>query len=49
MGWEQKAMVCLHGVEICAGLASGMNEADPINPITIPGGLAGDTVGKLST
>jgi len=48
MGWEQKAMVCLHGVGICAGVASGVHEADPVNPLTLPGGLAGDAVGKMS-
>lgn len=35
MGWEQKAMVCLHGVGICTGVASGMHEADLINPAII--------------
>ena len=48
MGWEQKAMVWLHGVGICAGVASGMHEADPINPATIPGKLASDAVVSLS-
>ena len=48
MGWEQKAMVCLHGVGVCSDIASGMHDADPINPVTVPGKLAGDTVGKLS-
>jgi len=37
MGWEQKAMVCLYGVGVCSGVASGMHEADPVNPATIPG------------
>ena len=41
-------MVCLYGVEICAGVATGMNEADPMNPVTIPGKLAGDAVGSMS-
>jgi len=48
MGWEQKAMVCLHGVGVCSGIASGMHDADPINPVTIPGKVAGDAVGKMS-
>ena len=50
MGWDQKAMVCLHDVGVCAGVASGIHEADPIpiNPVTISGKLAGDAVGKLS-
>lgn len=48
MGWEQKAMVCLHGVGVCSGVASGMHEADPINPVTVPGKLAGDAVGRMS-
>ena len=44
MGWEQKVMMCLHGVGICAGVASGMHEAD----VTVPGRLAGEAVDKLS-
>ena len=48
MGWEQKAMVCLHGVGICSGVASGMHDADPINPVTVPGKIAGDTIGRMS-
>ena len=48
MGWEQKAMVCLHGVGICSGVASGMHAADPINPVTVPGKVAGDTIGRMS-
>lgn len=45
MGWEQKAMVCVHGIGICSGVASGMHDADPINPATIPGKVAGEMVG----
>jgi hypothetical protein len=48
MGWEQKAMVCLHGVGVCSGVASGLHDADPINPVTVPGKIAGDAVGKMS-
>ena len=48
MGWEQKAVVCLHGLGVCSGIASGMNDADPINPVTVPGKIAGDVVDKLS-
>ena len=48
MGWEQKAIACLHGVGVCSGVASGMHDADPINPITVPGKLAGDVVGRMS-
>ena len=48
MGREQKAMVCLHGFGICAGVASGMHEAEPINPVTVPGKIAGDAVGQMS-
>lgn len=48
MGWEQKASICLHGVGICAIIASSMNEADPINPATVTGKLAGAAVGKMS-
>ena len=48
MGWDQKTMVCLHDVGVCAGVASGIHEAEPINPVTISGKLAGDAVDKLS-
>ena len=48
MGWEQKAMACLHGVGVCSGVASGMHDADPINPVTVPGKIAGDAIGKMS-
>ena len=48
MGWEQKAMVCLHGVGVCSGVASGLHDADPINPVTAAGGLAGDMLSKMS-
>ena len=48
MGWGQKAIVCLHGVGICAGVASGMHNADPVNPATVPDKVAGDVVGKMS-
>ena len=41
-------MICLHGVVICAVLASGMNEANPVNPATIPDRVAGDAVSKMS-
>jgi len=44
MGWEQKAVVCMHGVGIFSGIASGLNEADPVNPAAIPGRLLGDVV-----
>jgi hypothetical protein len=49
MGWEQKAMVCLHGMVACSSVASGLHDADPINPITVPGKIAGDAIGKMST
>ena len=42
MGWEQKAVLCAQGLGVCAGVATGMHEADPGNPATIPGKLAGD-------
>ena len=48
MGWEQKAMICLHGAGSCSGLASGIYDADPINPVTVPGKLAGDGAGRMS-
>lgn len=47
MGWQQKAMVCLHGVGFCSGVAAGLNDADPVNPVTIPGKLAGEAVGTM--
>jgi len=47
-GWEQKAMVCLHGVGFCSGIASGLHDADPVNPITAAGSLASEVVGKMS-
>lgn len=43
-GWGQKTMICLHGVSICADVASSMNEVDPLNQATI----TGDTIGKMS-
>jgi hypothetical protein len=49
MGWEQKAMVCLHGMVACSSVASGLHDADPINPITVPGKIAGDAIGKMRT
>lgn len=48
MGWEQKAVVCAQGVGICAGVATGMNEGDPMNPATVPGRLAGEATAQLS-
>ena len=40
--------MCLHGLGVCSGIASGMNGADPINPVIVPGKIAGDVVSKLS-
>ncbi len=48
MGWEQKAIVWLQGVGVCAEIATSMNEVDPINPVTIPGRLAGESVENLA-
>jgi len=49
MGYEQKAVVCLHGVALCSGTASGLHNADPSNPVTVPGKFAGDAMaGKMS-
>jgi len=48
MGWEQKAMVCMHGVGIFSGIASGLHDADPANPVTVPGKLASEVVNKMS-
>lgn len=42
MGWEQKAIICAQGLGLCSGVATGMHEADPGNPATVPGKLAGD-------
>jgi hypothetical protein len=43
-----KAVVCAQGVSICAGVATGMNEGDPMNPATVPGRLAGEATAQLS-
>jgi len=48
MGWEQKAMFYLHGVGVCSGIASGMHDADPVNPVTAAGSVASEVVGKMS-
>ena len=48
MGWEQKAMICLHGVGICSGIASGLHDADPVNPVTAAGSIASEVVDKMS-
>lgn len=48
MGWEQKAMICLHGVGVCSGIASGLHDADPVNPVTAAGTVAIEMAGKLS-
>ena len=32
-GWEQKAVICAQGVGICAGIATGMYEGNPTNPL----------------
>tara|TARA_B100000787_G_scaffold12452_1_gene9200 strand:- start:178 stop:333 length:156 start_codon:yes stop_codon:yes gene_type:complete len=44
----QQAVVCAQGVSICAGVATGMNEGDPMNPATVPGRLAGEATAQLS-
>jgi len=41
-------MICLHGVGICSGVASGMHDADPVNPVIVAGKLASEAVDKLS-
>lgn len=49
MGYEQKAIVCLHGVAVCSGMASGLHDADPANPATLVGKVAGDAIaGSMS-
>ena len=48
MGWEQKAMICLHGVGICSGIASGLHDADPVNPVTAAGSIASEMVDQMS-
>jgi len=42
MGWEQKAVVCAQGVGVCAGIAKGMHEGDPLNPVAAAGGMVAD-------
>ena len=42
MGWEQKAVVCVQGIGVCAGITTGMHEADPGNPATLPGKVVGE-------
>ena len=49
MGWEQKAVICAQGLGFCAGVATGMHEADPGNPATITGKLAGDAAAAALT
>jgi len=48
MGYEQKVMVCLHAVGICAEITSGVNEKEPVNPTQISGKLADEAVDKPS-
>ena len=52
LGFKQKAMVFLHGVGLFSGIAAGMHEADPVNPITAPVKIATDiateTIGQMS-
>ena len=42
MGWEQKAVICVQGLGVCAGIKTGMHEADPGNPATMPGKVVGE-------
>ena len=49
MGWEQKAVLFAQGIGLCAGVATGMHEADPGNPATVPGKLAGDAANAAYT
>ena len=49
MGWEQKAIICVQGLGVCAGVATGMHEANPGNPATVPGKLAGDAAAAALT
>ena len=48
MGWEQKAMIFLQSVGVCAGIASGLHDADPVNLVTVTGKVASEMVGKMS-
>lgn len=41
-------MVCLYDIGICAGVSSGMHDANSVNPATIVGKVAGDAIGKMS-
>lgn len=44
LGYEQKAVVCLHGLALCSGIASGLHDVDPANPATIAGKFASDAM-----
>jgi hypothetical protein len=46
MGWEQKVIVCVQGIGVCAGIATGLHEGDPGNPATIPGRVASEGASK---
>lgn len=48
MGWKGKAMVCFHGTAICTGAATGLSQADPANPVTLPGRVAGEVFEKTT-
>ena len=49
LGYEQKAVVCLHGVAVCSGISSGLHDIDPTNLATMAGKVAGDAMaGKMS-
>lgn len=47
MGWKQKTMVCFHGAVLCSGVATGLSEANPSNPVTVPGKMAGQAVEEV--
>ena len=49
VGWEGKAVIFAQGLGVFAGVATGMHEADPGNPATIPGKLAGDATAAAFT
>jgi hypothetical protein len=46
MGYEQKAIICLNEVGVCASVATGLSKADPLNLATIPGRVIGEAVGE---
>ena len=44
---KQKATMCFHGASLFTGIATGLSEADPINPATVPGKVASKVVEEV--